>query len=230
MSSKQFILNSIVSAFVFLFVIAFTFLFAIAGSYAGSGAAITTVFGAVTTAPGQNKLLCFDGTTDPWGFGGICTLNANGAKGPATLNNSSTNPNGDYSGVYILNSNLNGVTLSSVKHLGYSYTGTISPLPGNLSLNIPIDSTGNGATDGYAFIDAYYCPGTDGRVDIIHDAVCGIWYLGVQYANWAAFVAAYPTATITNDYAFIVAERTPSEPTAVWTVNNVTLGKPGAAN
>jgi hypothetical protein len=39
---------------------------------------------APSTAPGQNKLVCFDGTTDG-GFGGVCTLKANGAKGPATL-------------------------------------------------------------------------------------------------------------------------------------------------
>ena len=48
----------------------------------------------VATAPGQNKLLGFDGTTDG-GFGGIATV-SNGAKGPATLNNTDSNPNGDY--------------------------------------------------------------------------------------------------------------------------------------
>jgi hypothetical protein len=47
-------------------------------------------------------------------------------------------------------------------------------------------------------------------------------------ANWAAFVAANPGAKIaTENFAFIVAERTPSEPAAVWTVNNVKFGKAG---
>lgn len=171
------------------------------------------------TAPGQDKLLCFDGTTDG-GYGGVCTLKANGAKGPATLDNTDSNPNGDYSGVYIQNSTLFGQTLSQVKQLGYHYTGTVTPMPGNLSLNVPL------STGGYAFVDAYYCPGTNGNVDIINDANCGIWYNSTEYANWAALAAAYPTATI-NDLAFIVAERTPSEVPALWTVSNVKLGKAG---
>src|SRR6185369_9158829 len=92
-----------------------------------------------STAPGQNKLQCFDGTTDG-GFGGLCTLNSNGAKGMATLNNSDSNPAGDYSGVYINNTTLTGQTLGNITQLGYNYTGNISPLPGNLSLNVPVDT------------------------------------------------------------------------------------------
>jgi len=194
------------------------------------GIVATTAFGAVTTAPGHNKLLCFDGTTDGSTYGGSCNLNASGAKGPATLDNSSTNPNGDYSGVYILNLNLNGATLISVNHLGYTYSGTVNPLPGNLSLNIPIDTNGDTLSDAYAFVDAYYCPGSNGKVNIIHDTNCGIWFDGVQYSNWAAFIETYPTAKIADNYSFIVAERTPSETAAVWIVTNVILGKPGSVN
>src|SRR5690349_6967489 len=85
----------------------------------------------VPTAPGQNKLLCFDGTTDG-GFGGICTLKANGAKGPATLDNTDSNVNGDYSGVYIQNTTITGQTLGNITQLGYNYTGITTPTPGNL--------------------------------------------------------------------------------------------------
>ena len=60
---------------------------------------------AVATAPGQNKLQCFDGTTDG-GYGGTCTLNSNGAKGSATLDLTSSNPAGDYAGVYTLESTI----------------------------------------------------------------------------------------------------------------------------
>lgn len=179
------------------------------------------------TAPGQNKLLCFDGTTDG-GFGGTCTRTSQGAMGPAILDNSDDNAAGDYAGVYYENSSLYGQLLADVSQLGYKYVGTIAPLPGNLSLNIPLDTTGDGLTDGYAFIDAYYCPGTGGAVDAINDAACGIWYLGIEYANWAALVGAFPTGTIATDAdAFVIAERTPAEPPAVWRVNNVKLGKPG---
>ena len=173
---------------------------------------------APSTAPGQNKLLCFDGTTDG-GYGGVCSA-GNGAKGPATLNNTDSNPAGDYSGVYIQNSTLVGQLLKNVTQLGYNYTGTTTPTPGDLSLNLPL------STGGYAYVDAYYCPGTSGVVDVINQSNCGIWYNNTEYANWAALAAAYPTATV-SDIAFIVAERTPGEASAMWTVGNIKLGKAG---
>jgi len=181
-----------------------------------------------TTAPGQNKIQCFDGVTDG-GFGGTCTLNSSGAKGSATLNLSSTNPAGDYAGVYTLDSNLYGAFLTDVTQLSYHYTGTIAPQPGNLSYNIPIDTDGDGATNFYAFVDAFYCPGVNGVVDIVNDSACGIYEGGVTFrANWAALLAANPGAKVATDaFVFIVAERTPIEPSAIWTVNNVKFGKAG---
>ncbi len=183
---------------------------------------------AVDTAPGQNKLLCFDGTTDG-GFGGLCSLNSNGAKGPATLNNTDNISTGDYAGVYIQNSTVVGQQLSSITQLGYHYSGTITPTPGSLSLNLPIDVNGDHTTDFYAFIDAFYCPGNSGHVDVINDTNCGIYAGGVIfYPNWAAFVAAYPTATVASTaLPFVIAERTPVEGPAIWTVGSVILGKPG---
>lgn len=146
------------------------------------------------TAPGQNKLQCFDGTTDG-GFGGTCTLKANGAKGPATLNNTDTNAAGDYAGVYFANSTMTGQPLGSVTQLSYSYTGTTAQGPGDLSLNVPVNLTGGTTTDGYLFIDAFYCPGVRGNVDVINDSGCGMYYGGVTfYPNWAAFIAANPAA------------------------------------
>ena len=182
----------------------------------------------VSTAPGQNKIQCFDGTTEG-GFGGVCSLNSNGAKGTATLDNTDTNPSGDYAGVYILNSTLFGQLLTNVKQLSYHYSGNIAPQPGNLSLNLPIDTNNDGSTEAYAFVDAYYCPGTNGTVDVIHDLNCGIYYGGtIFYPNWAALVAAYPGAKVaTDNYMFVIAERTPSEDSALWTVGNVMLGKGG---
>lgn len=188
---------------------------------------------ALPTAPGQNKLQCFSGTTDVSIYGGTCTLFGNGAKGPAILSNSDGNPNGDYAGVYIANSTLTNAPLGSITQLGYTYVGNIAPTPTDLSLNIPISSTGSGVTDyGYAFIDAYYCPGVFGVVDVINDPTCGIWYFGTNtsdyFANWTAFVAAYPSATVANDnLPFIIAERTPGTPAQLWTISNVVLGKPG---
>ena len=101
--------------------------------------------------------------------------------------------------------------------------------PGALSYNLPVDADGNGSTDAYAFIDATYCRGVAGKVSITTDANCGIYYGGsIFYPNWAAFTAAYPGAKVATDaYVFIVAERTPSEPSSVWTVSNVKFGKGG---
>ena len=182
-------------------------------------------------APGQNKLQCFDGSTDGTTYGGTCTLLSKGAKGTATLDLSSSDPDGDYAGVYTLYSNMYGTLLTDVTQLSYQYTGTIAPQPGNLSYNIPIDTNNDGLTDFFAFIDAFYCPGVDGVVDIINDPMCGIYEGGtVFHENWAAFVAAQPAGTeiaLTDNYVFIVAERTGAEPAAVWSVNNVKFGKAG---
>jgi hypothetical protein len=151
-------------------------------------AALTGMLGIAGVAlAATNTLTCFSGTTDGGtpAYGGTCTINSNGT---VTLANTSSNPNGDYAGVYYSNSTLVGQSLSSVTQLGYTYTGTKTPTPTELSLNFLV---GPGNTD-YAYIDAFYCPGTAGVVDVIHDPVCGIWYQGVEYANWAAFVAAHP--------------------------------------
>jgi hypothetical protein len=185
--------------------------------------------GGLLTAPGQNKLQCFDGTTDG-GFGGTCTLNSSGAKGSAILNLSDSNPAGDYAGVYTLESNLYGALLTDITQMSYHYSGTIAPAPGNLSYNIPIDANGDGSFDFYAFVDAFYCPGVNGVVDITKDAVCVIYEGGVTpRANWAALLAAHPGAKVAADgsFVFVIAERTPSEPSAIWIVNNVKFGKAG---
>ena len=184
---------------------------------------------APTTAPGQNKLLCFDGASDPDIYGGTCTLKSKGAKGPATLDLSSGDPDGDYAGVYTLDSNMYGALLTDITQISYHYSGTIAPQPGNLSYNIPINTSGGVVTDFYAFVDAFYCPGVNGVVDIVNDSVCVIYEGGViPHANWTAFLAAHPGAKVApSSFVFIVAERTGGEPSAIWTVNNVKFGKAG---
>ena len=176
--------------------------------------------------PGQNKLQCFDGPSELTIYGGACTLQGNGARGPATLTLDGTDPDGDYAGVYILDSTVYGRLLTDVTKLSYNYTASVIPQPGNLSYNLPIDSDANGSSDFYLFVDAFYCPGTDGTINIVSNPNCGVWAGGVTfYANWAAFVAAYPGAKVATDaYVFIVAERTPSEPAATYTVNAVKFG------
>jgi len=193
------------------------------------------------TAPGKNKLKCFSGTTDEGSiYGGTCRMQGRGAMGPAILDVSSDDPDGDYAGVYYEQSSIYGGELGDIRQLGYHYVATDEDLgPGNLSLNIPIDEDGDGVFDldpmtgeAYAFIDAFYCPGTDGVVDILHDEECGIWYRNVEYPNWDAFVefmeTTHPDALVAVDQlAFVVAERTPAEGPATYRVGAVKIGKPG---
>jgi hypothetical protein len=181
-------------------------------------------FAAAGGTTGAANLQCFSGTTDNSGFLGTCTTTGTNRSG-AVLANNSDDSDGDYSGVYLNKKDINGKSLSKVSALGYTYSGPETFGAGDLSLNVGIDSTGDGLTDGYAFVDAVYCAGTGGTVDVVHDGTCGIWFLGTEYANWAALVTAFPTATVGKDgQAFIVAERTPSETTpAIWTISKVVL-------
>jgi hypothetical protein len=176
-----------------------------------------------STAPGLNKLLCFDGTSDGDIYGGTCTLNSNGAKGSATLNNSGGDTDGEYSGVYVENSTMYNSLLSSVKQLSFNYTGDATA--GSPRYSIPVDTNGDAATDGYLFVSAYYCNDGAGLVDVINDSTCTIYtnFSSDSWANWADLVAANPTWAIANDaYVFVIADDA-----GIWTINNVKFGKPG---
>ena len=174
-----------------------------------------------STAPGQNKLLCFDGTTDGFGYGGTCTLPTKGAKGSAVLDTDGGDIDGEYAGVYVENSNVYGKLLSAVATLSFEYVGSV-PGAGAPRFSLPVAETG-GTTDAYAYISAYYCNDGLGLVDATNDPTCTIWYGANSYVNWAAFTAAYPSAKVATDaYVFVIAD----EP-GNWTVSNVNFGKPG---
>ncbi len=185
--------------------------------------AVTANAAAPTTAPGQNKLKCFDGPSEGTIYGGDCVLTSNGARGPATLDNTDGDVDGSYSGVYVDNSNLNGKNIGEVTQLSFSYTGTATA--GSPRLSIPVDTNGDGTPDGYLFVSAFYCNDGAGLVDAINDPSCTIYtnFSSESFDNWADLVATYPTWFIANDSPiFIVADDA-----GMWTVSNVKLGKPG---
>ncbi len=175
----------------------------------------------VPTAPGQNKLLCFDGTSDGSPWGGTCVPNSNGAKGAVTL--TTTTPGYDYAGVYTNDSTMYGQKLGEVKTLSFTYAGS-EPGAGAPRFSVPIDTDGNGSNDQWAFISALYCNNGAGLVDAINDPTCTVWLGGVTpYENWTALVAALPAARIATDqFVFVVAD----EP-GTWVINHVQFGKPG---
>jgi hypothetical protein len=188
----------------------------------------------VLSPGGVNLLACFSGTVDAGGYGGTCTLSSDHKK--AVLANTSGLPAGDYSGVYSFDGTVYGEFLTNITELSYTYKSMNSPalIPqlGNLSYNIPIDTNGDGLTEFFAFVDAANCGVKSGAtVNIVTAPACGIvaGSPGTLYSNWPAFIAAYPNATVslTDNYIFIVAERTGSEPSATWTISNVKFGKTG---
>jgi hypothetical protein len=169
---------------------------------------------APSTAPGKNKIVCFQSGD------ATCTLNSKGAKGSATLTVTGA---GDASLYYEgYNGSVYGALLSDIDRLSFTYTGT--PTAGSPRFSIPIDENDDGLTEAFAFVGANLCNDGYGLVDVIHDATCDVNYQGVDYANWAAFVAAYPDAKValTDNYLFVIADDV-----GTWTVNNVTIGKPG---
>jgi len=175
------------------------------------------LLGAGSVAAAANPLLCFDGPSDNTVFGGHCTLNAAGTG--ATLDNTGGDPDGSYSGVYFATSTLSGKPLSEVSDLSFTYTGT--PTAGSPRISLPIDTNGDGVTDFYAFIGAFYCNNGAGLVDPMHDTTCTIFYTGntTGDANWATFVALHPTWRVSNDVPFVIADDA-----GLWTVDNVHLG------
>lgn len=179
---------------------------------------------APNTAPGQNKLLCFDGPSEFTIYGGDCTMMGNGARGPATLDNTDGDVDGSYSGVYVENSNMYGALLSDVTQLSFNYTGEATA--GAPRYSIPVDTNNDEITDGYLFVSAYYCNDGAGFVDVINDTTCTIYtnFSAESFDNWADLIATHPTWSVSNDgaYVFIIAD----EP-GTWTVSGVKFGKAG---
>jgi len=177
--------------------------------------------GALADSTNGNKLQCFSGSTDGGGFNGTCTLTSSGA----VLNtvDGDADPNNNYAGVYVQNTNLDGKLVSHVNMLAFSYSGT-SAAGGSPRLSIPIDENGDGTTEAYAFVDTLGCndgSAETGTLDAINDATCSVAYGSTVYASWAAFAAANPTFRIASDsVAFVIIDQP-----GVFTITNVQLGR-----
>ena len=178
----------------------------------------------VTTTLGQNKLLCFDGTSEGFGYGGLCTLNPMGADASVTLDTTDGVLDGSHAGIYTNDSTVYGQKLGDVSRLSFRHTGS-PPTANSPRFSLPIDKDGNGAFDQWAFIHALHCTDSAGLVDAINNQTCPIQLEGAAtYDNWAALVAAFPNARIArNQYVlglvFIVADQP-----GIWTVDRVNFG------
>jgi hypothetical protein len=178
----------------------------------------------VPAAPGKNKLACF---TDGGGTA-TCTLAKNGTT--ATLDTTLATVGTGWAGVYLpgYNNSFYGVRVAQVTALSFTFTGTASTVDPHWS--IPIDSNHDGNTDYWLYVPAFTCNNGAGLVDVINNPACTIYDSRnalVSYPNWAAYIAANTNDYIAlNDYyAFVIADSTVGG--GVWTISNVTVGKPG---
>lgn len=166
------------------------------------------LLGNAGTAAAANPLLCFSGTTDGSTYGGVCTLNAGGTS--ATLNTADRDPDGSYAGVYYAVSSLSGKLVGTVNDISFMYSCTTAATcvtGGSPRVSIPIDTNGNGTTEGYAFIDAANC-GQAGATSGTVNLACPVFFGGTLYANWTAFATANPTYRIATDaVAFVIADQ-----------------------
>jgi hypothetical protein len=169
---------------------------------------LCAVTGVAMAAP-SGKLKCFSGAP------ATCSV----SQGTATLDTSS----GGFAGVYVNNSRnisgtaLSGVTFSFQYRCDPSNNTTSCVGGGSPRWSIPIDSTGDGKTDGYAFVDAANC-GSTGTVG----PDCPVFFGNVRYDNWAAFAAANPTYKIGNSLPFVIVDTTEPGTDLIY---NVTITK-----
>jgi hypothetical protein len=183
---------------------------------------------------GKTGLICVDERTSGGTYGGTCSLGDNFKS--ATLDNTSSHPNGDVSGVYSRETTGYGLFLTNIKDLWYKYSGPV-PGPNDLTYGIPIDEDGDGDMEGYALADAAACRGTPNgagtvwTVNITRDANCVIDYGGNLFGNWVTFAASYPNWRTANDldnpplgYMAIIARRLSVEPFATWQILDAKWG------
>jgi hypothetical protein len=172
---------------------------------------------APTPTPTPNLLTCFsDG-------GGQCQIVGPNA---AILNNNQ----GGVSGVYFPISRLTGKAVADVSGLSFDFTGTARG--GAPRISVPIDTNGDGTTEFYEFVSAEFCPTT--QTGHVSESTCMAFDTAHPsgYANWAAFAAANPGATVAATdggdptIPFIIADVAGTEPfVATWALSNVHLGE-----
>ena len=172
--------------------------------------------------PNMNKLLCFSGTEDGEGYGGTCTMSGQGGNASAVLNTEGGDPQGEYAGVYTLTRSIYGRPLSSIAQLRFTYSGDPAGA-GAPRFSVPIDTDGDGDTDLWAFISAFYCSDANGKVSATNTGCSIHTNTGANYTSLDALLAAYPNGKIaTDNYVFIVAD----EP-GTWTIRKVSFGPKG---
>lgn len=116
------------------------------------------------------------------------------------------NDAGEYGGVYLQSKSQSGKLVSRVD-FQFRSTGDVGG--GAPRFSLPIDADGDGATDGYAFLDAANCGGTSGNPILVstESGTCPVFYGSESHANWDAFAAAHPAYRMSpGAIPFIIAD------------------------
>lgn len=151
-----------------------------------AAAAALVALGAFSVNAGNTQLRSF-GTGD-------VTINGNSA----TI----VNDGGEYGGVY-LNSKSWSAKLASVR-MSFVSAGEVGG--GAPRFSIPIDTGGNAAVDGYAFIDVNSC-GSNTVSTTSSNCMVYFHTEPAPYDNWAAFAAAHSDWRVAPGYIpFIIAD------------------------
>lgn len=156
--------------------------------------AATAVGAGVATATPRLRVSCFAAG------GATCTYVR--STGIATINST---PDGSYAGLNVTRKGIAGTLLSRVtfsfNYLCADNTTRTCSEGGSPEWGFPIDTNGDGLTDGYAYIDAPNC-GYTGTVN----NNCIVYFNNVGYATWALFAATNSTYTLSNETPFILTE------------------------
>lgn len=136
---------------------------------------------------------------DPAATGDVTITSGNSAR--------IVNDVGEY-GLVITRSNLirlskDKLTSRPVGHVKFSFNSSGTVAGGAPRFSIPIDANGDGATDGFAFLDVINCGSTFVSTE---SSTCKVFYTTEVHDNWAAFVAAHPTYRVLG-FPFVIADQ-----------------------
>jgi hypothetical protein len=104
------------------------------------------------------------------------------------------------------NSRLGKGKLSSrpIGETDFSFVSSGTVTGGAPRFSIPIDTNGDGAEDGFAFLDVNGCNGA--TLVSTESATCMVFFNTEVFPDWDAFVAAHPTYRVIG-YPFIIADQ-----------------------
>jgi hypothetical protein len=132
----------------------------------------------------------------------------------------------DCAGVYIVNTNLDGRKLSALGQVSFAVKGYVGA--GSPRISLPLDLNGDGTTDAWAYLSAFYCEGSSAAatgffVADFTSSSCLIYTSlgGAPFAGLDGLAAAFPGAQVaTDNLSFVILDEVGTS-----TITDVRLGR-----